>query len=826
MKMRTLGVRVDVTACALALAVITLPVVSFIGVEAVSAVPAAASTSNPSVPVSCAGPNDVAGCPSSGSLQVQTDIVGRVASGDQFTVTITGDGASSGNTGTTTGTSTGLQTSTGEVAGPIVGLPGTNYTLTEAAATGSGTNVANYLTTWACLNGSTPFSSGSGNSFTVPFPAPEANTSAAIVCTVTNIPASTSVASTASPTTVAPAGQAVNAVTQTQTPGTSETTAPNQGSVPNAGQQWSPPAPATQTQNQPPAISIQKTANPTTVTAAGQTVTYTFAIANTGNVTLDNVGVTDAQLAPSLGSSLGPITCTTGTNGSITLAAGDTDSCSATYTVTQADMDNGSITDTGTVRGTPPNSNKPVCATSTATVWTTGSPAISIHKTANPTTVTAAGQTVTYTFAIANTGNVTLDNVGVTDAQLAPSLGSSLGPITCTTGTNGSITLAAGDTDSCSATYTVTQADMDNGSITDTATVRGTPPNSNKPVCATSTATVIATQTPGISVVKTASLPSVSTVGQTVTYTFTITNTGNVTLHNVDVSDAQSPPSFRSSLSPITCTTGTNGDIVLAPGGTDTCSATYTVTQADLTNNSIVDTATVTGTPPNSATPVTGTSTVTVLVTKVTVVKSASPTGGVTAGSSTPIVYTLTVSNTGSATTTVPIVVTDRAPTGTTLVSSSPACVTGGPPTCNVNVDSTGTITWTIPAGVVPGASYTLGFSVTTLASDGTGTITNTGTWSGPSCGSPTSTTTTCQTNTVQTPVTAVPTTSPVAVTTTAATITPPPTPPTGTPPIAFTGALLSEEWMVGLGALWAGSGLMVLARWRRRSPRRAVSMS
>ena len=762
MKVHPLGVRVDVRACALALAAITLPVISFIGVEVASAIPAAASTPNPNMPVSCAGPNDVAGCPSNASPQAQTDIVGGVGQGGESTPTITGGGVSSGNVGTTTGSSAGLQTATDEVA-----------------------------------------------------------------------PTSVPVATTSSPTAVTTSGQAVNAVTQTQTPtqtpGTSKNSAPNQASVPTAGQPWTATAPNTQSQNQPPAISIQKTANPTTVTAAGQTVTYTFAIANTGDVVLDNVGVTDAQLAPSLGSSLGPITCTTGTNGSITLAPGATASCSATYTVTQADMDNGSITDTGTVRGTPPNSNNPVCATSTATVWTQNQqnqpPAISIQKTANPTTVTAAGQTVTYTFAIANTGDVALHDVGVTDAQLAPSLGSSLGPITCATGTNGVIVLAPGGTDSCSATYSVTQADMDNGSITDTGTVRGTPPNSNKQVCATSMATVVATPAPGISVVKTASVPSVSTVGQTVTYTFTITNTGNVTLHNVDVSDAQSPPSLQSSLGPITCTTGTNGDIVLAPAGTDTCSATYTVTQADLTNNSIMDTATVTGTPPNSATPVTGTSTLTLSVTKVSVVKSASPAGGVTAGSSTPIVYTLTVSNTGSATTTAPIVVTDSAPMGTTLVSSSPACVTGGPPTCSVSVGSTGTITWTIPAGVVPGVSYTLGFSVTTLASDGTGTITNTGTWSGPSCGTPASTTTTCQTNTVTTPVTAVPTSSPVAVTTAAVSVTPPASPPpTGTPPIAFTGALLSEEWMVGLGALWAGAGLMVLARWHRRSPRRAVT--
>ncbi len=428
---------------------------------------------------------------------------------------------------------------------------------------------------------------------------------------------------------------------------------------------------------------------------------------------------------------------------------------------------------------------------------------------------------MTYTFAMQNTGNVTLHNVGVTDAQAPPSLGSSLGPITCTTGSNGSITLAPGATDSCSATYTVTQADMDNGSITDTGTARGTPPNSSKPVCATSTATVIATHTPGISVVKTASLPTVSTVGQAVTYTFTITNTGNVTLDNVNVSDAQSPPSLGSSVGPITCTTGVNGDIILAPGATDTCSATYTVTQADLANNSIKDTATATGTPPNSTTPVTATSTLTLLVTKVSVIKSASPAGGVIAGSSTPIVYTITVSNTGSATTTAPIVITDSAPTGTTLVSSSPACVTGGPPTCSVSVDSTGTITWTIPAGVVPGASYTLSYSVTANASDATGTITNTAVWSGPSCGTPASTATTCPTNTVQTPVTAAPITSPVALTTAAPTTAPPP--PSATPPIAFTGAPLSEEWTVGMGALWVGACLMVFARWRRR-PRGAAS--
>jgi len=47
---------------------------------------------------------------------------------------------------------------------------------------------------------------------------------------------------------------------------------------------------------------------------------------------------------------------------------------------------------------------------------------------------------------------------------------------------------------------------------------------------------------------------------------------------------------------------------------------------------------------------------------------------------------------------------------------------------------------------------------------------------------------------------------------------------PATTPAIAFTGALLSQEWMIGLAALLLGSGLVILARWRRRTPRHTAS--
>ena len=65
--------------------------------------------------------------------------------------------------------------------------------------------------------------------------------------------------------------------------------------------------------------------------------------------------------------------------------------------------------------------------------------------------------------------------------------------------------------------------------------------------------------------------------------------------------------------------------------------------------------------------------------------------------------------------------------------------------------------------------------------------------------------------------------TAPATVTPTTTTTAPPKTAPATTPAIAFTGALLSQEWLIGLGALLLGAGLVVVARWRRRSPKHAA---
>ena len=75
----------------------------------------------------------------------------------------------------------------------------------------------------------------------------------------------------------------------------------------------------------------------------------------------------------------------------------------------------------------------------------------------------------------------------------------------------------------------------------------------------------------------------------------------------------------------------------------------------------------------------TDTSSLSLTVTSVSVVKAVSP-SSVVAGSTTPIVYTITVKNTGTATTTAPIIVTDAAPSNATLDTTTAPTCTGGPP--------------------------------------------------------------------------------------------------------------------------------------------------
>ena len=87
---------------------------------------------------------------------------------------------------------------------------------------------------------------------------------------------------------------------------------------------------------------------------AGDEIDNTFDVSNDGNVTLDNVVVSDP-----LGGGL-TVTCDwAGSSDAATpagtLSPGETVQCSATYTLTQADVDAGEVDNTGYVDATDPN---------------------------------------------------------------------------------------------------------------------------------------------------------------------------------------------------------------------------------------------------------------------------------------------------------------------------------------------------------------------------------------------------------------------------------------------------------------------------------------
>jgi hypothetical protein len=142
------------------------------------------STSVATGPDAAATNADAASCSTQpGTLSLEKNLPnGRVHSTDQFTLTVSATGIVGGNTATTTGTATGLQP---VLAGPILGLPGTQYSIAETAAGGS---LSDYTTSWNCVNtlaNNAVAASGTGASGTFAFPAVVA-AGENVVCTFTN----------------------------------------------------------------------------------------------------------------------------------------------------------------------------------------------------------------------------------------------------------------------------------------------------------------------------------------------------------------------------------------------------------------------------------------------------------------------------------------------------------------------------------------------------------------------------------------------------------------------------------------------------------------
>jgi len=306
-----------------------------------------------------------------------------------------------------------------------------------------------------------------------------------------------------------------------------------------------------------PAIQIVKTSDATGSNQIGDLITYTFEVSNIGDVTLTNVTVLDSLY------------------GSIdifqtTLNPGEVTSGTAQHIVTQADIDSGLRHNVATATGNPPIGD-PVTDTDDETVTFPQNPAIQVVKTSDATGSNQVGDVITFTYEVTNTGDVTLTNVSVTDDLE--------GPISLA-----KTTLIPGEATSGTAQYTVTQADIDAGSRQNVATATGNPPIGD-PVTDTDDETVTFPQNPAIQVVKTSNATGSNQVRDVITFTYEVTNTGDVTLTNVSVTDDLEGPI---SLAKTT----------LTPGEVTTGTAQHTVTQDDIDAGSRQNVATAAGNPP------------------------------------------------------------------------------------------------------------------------------------------------------------------------------------------------------------------------------------
>jgi LPXTG-site transpeptidase (sortase) family protein len=157
---------------------------------------------------------------------------------------------------------------------------------------------------------------------------------------------------------------------------------------------------------------------------------------------------------------------------------------------------------------------------------------------------------------------------------------------------------------------------------------------------------------PELSLVKTASPQTYDAVGQTITYTFVATNTGGVSLSNVNITDP------LVGLSALTCLPAAGS--TLAPTASMSCTGTRAITQDDLNNGSVLNTATVTGTPlvgPNVSASadekVTGSQSPSIVVTKTVNPTSVPETGG-------DVTFTFVVHNSGNVSLTITSLTDDK----------------------------------------------------------------------------------------------------------------------------------------------------------------------
>ena len=361
------------------------------------------------------------------------------------------------------------------------------------------------------------------------------------------------------------------------------------------------------------------------VATVGDEINYTYTVTNCGDVLLQNVTVNESS---TLFSGFGNMPIPTAVS-PINLNPGDIGVATATYVLTQEDINFGSVTNQAIAIGQDPSgsevsdnsdSGNPVDDTGSPEDPTVtpilSDPSISIIKTSaldlGADGIANEGDIITYTYLVTNTGNVNLTDVLVTEST---TLFSGAGQLPTPSALSPSDNLGPNDTAVATAMYAITQEDINNGGVTNQATAAGLDPDGND-VMDDSDSGNLADETGGpddptqtpinanpcIEIIKSSSYDlgqdGIASVGDVINYTYEVINCGNVRLAAVTVVELQNLFTGTGTLPIPSAVDPPN----LNPGEAGIATASYIVSQEDINNGGVTNQAVANGFDPDGGT--------------------------------------------------------------------------------------------------------------------------------------------------------------------------------------------------------------------------------
>jgi len=270
-------------------------------------------------------------------------------------------------------------------------------------------------------------------------------------------------------------------------------------------------------------IMLTTTGNPTSYSTVGEQITYSFQITN---ISPDDRSYRRIVIVDTL---IKNILCPVNH-----LDPGENYTCTGDYIISQEDINRGNVFSQTLLSGEyyialPPRpGGSSMCGgpveSTTYTVYakddnkislSLAKPEIHLEKTGSPNVFVGAGEQITYTYAITNTGTIALEGpISVQDNWVA---------VTCPAGG-----LAVGTRVECTATYTTTEEDVARGSITNTALASVSGTNSQEATFQIELDS--SAESADISLIKSTDPANHSYKGELVIYIFNVTNTGSVPL--------------------------------------------------------------------------------------------------------------------------------------------------------------------------------------------------------------------------------------------------------------------------------------------------------